>query len=128
MQLWKHLEERIPEFPLRLDDAAKRFLWKGIVNTLDIEFFVLPEPLPHIFNSKCDEPSKNEKDDKKPKNPLDEVLMGVILLILVFIMILFDLHWCHHHYHHCRRLPEMQITFHFGAVAAIMMCSLSSIF
>ena len=51
-QLWKHLEVRKPPFPLKLDAAAKQFLWKAIVDMSEVEFFVLEEPFSHVFAKK----------------------------------------------------------------------------
>lgn len=72
-ELWKHLEERRPPFPFKLDDRAKQFLWKAIVRTLDIEFFALAEPFPHIFGTKQGERTDNESAHHQAQNPLDQV-------------------------------------------------------
>ncbi|XP_020617741.1 general transcription factor 3C polypeptide 1-like isoform X2 [Orbicella faveolata] len=71
-ELWKHLEERRPPFPFKLDDRAKQFLWKAIARTLDIEFFALAEPFPHIFGTKQGERTDNESAHHQAQNPLDQ--------------------------------------------------------
>jgi len=56
-----------------LDDRAKQFLWKAIAKTLDIEFFALAEPFPHIFDTKQGERTDNESVHLQAQNPLDKV-------------------------------------------------------
>ncbi|XP_068737049.1 general transcription factor 3C polypeptide 1-like isoform X2 [Montipora capricornis] len=68
-QLWKHLEVRKPPFPLKLDAAAKQFLWKAIVDMSEVEFFVLEEPFSHVFSKKCND---MEAIEIRPKNPHDQ--------------------------------------------------------
>lgn len=73
-QLWKHLEERRPAFPLQLDDSTKQFLWKGITRIQDVDFFALSEPLnPLIFSSRQEQETKNENANSEGKSPLDQV-------------------------------------------------------
>ncbi|KAL9959948.1 hypothetical protein ACROYT_G033327 [Oculina patagonica] len=71
-ELWKHLEERRPPFPLRLDDGTKQFLWKAIIGIPDVEFFALTEPLSHIFGTEHGEGAKKESASHEPQNPLDK--------------------------------------------------------
>ena len=53
-----------------LDDLAKEFLWKGIVQTSGIRFFVVPKPFPHIFDAEYKEKAET---DLVLKEPLDKV-------------------------------------------------------
>ena len=71
-QLWKHLEERKPPFPLKLDSAAKEFIWKAIVDMPGVEFFVLDKPLPHVFGAKCND--ADEMQLMQSTNPVGQVL------------------------------------------------------
>lgn len=75
-ELWRHLEERRPPFPLKLDERAKQFLWKAIARTPDIEFFALTEPFQHIFGTKQGERTEKES----AQNPLDQVLTYLNIL------------------------------------------------
>ncbi|XP_044181643.1 general transcription factor 3C polypeptide 1-like isoform X7 [Acropora millepora] len=69
-QLWKHLEERKPPFPLKLDSAAKEFIWKAIVDMPGVEFFVLDKPLPHVFGAKCND--ADEMQLMRSTNPVGQ--------------------------------------------------------
>ncbi|XP_028268672.1 general transcription factor 3C polypeptide 1 [Parambassis ranga] len=41
--LWIRLENRQPEFPLKLDDYTKEFIWKSLVHNTDLNFYELPK-------------------------------------------------------------------------------------
>lgn len=56
-----------------MDNGAKQFLWKAIVRTPDVEFFVLAEPFPHIFGTKHREGTEKESANYQAQNPLDQV-------------------------------------------------------
>ncbi|EDO30330.1 predicted protein [Nematostella vectensis] len=66
VHLWDLLKQRTPTFPLALDDLSKEFLWRGIVESLDVEFFVLEHPLPHIFGGK--------EEDKSSATPFPHLI------------------------------------------------------
>lgn len=58
-KLWKNLEETSPPFPMKIDDDVKTYLWKGIVEVLDLKFYALEKPLPHIF-ANCEEENRKK--------------------------------------------------------------------
>jgi hypothetical protein len=48
--LWNRLTVRKPEFPLKLDDSCRNFLWTNIVAVNDaLSFYELPEPRPELM-------------------------------------------------------------------------------
>lgn len=40
--LWIRLENRLPAFPLKLDDCTKGFLWKSLASNGGLNFYQLP--------------------------------------------------------------------------------------
>uniref|UniRef100_A0A1A7X0R7 General transcription factor IIIC, polypeptide 1, alpha 220kDa n=1 Tax=Iconisemion striatum TaxID=60296 RepID=A0A1A7X0R7_9TELE len=40
--LWIRLEDRLPKFPLKLDDCTKEFIWGYLVSNVDLRFYELP--------------------------------------------------------------------------------------
>ena len=36
---------------MKIDDGIKSYLWTGIVESLDVKFYSLEAPLPHIFGN-----------------------------------------------------------------------------
>lgn len=59
-KLWQNLAQRKPPFPTKIDDGVKAYLWKGIVENLDVKFYALENPLPHLFNNNTEEDKTNE--------------------------------------------------------------------
>uniref|UniRef100_UPI003AAA6387 general transcription factor 3C polypeptide 1 n=1 Tax=Centroberyx gerrardi TaxID=166262 RepID=UPI003AAA6387 len=41
--LWIRLENRNPKFPLKLDTHTKEFIWRSLVNNIDLKFYELPQ-------------------------------------------------------------------------------------
>lgn len=40
--LWIRLEDRKPQFSLKLDDGTKELIWKSLINNTDLKFYQLP--------------------------------------------------------------------------------------
>lgn len=40
--LWIRLENRRPEFPLKLDECTKEFLWRSLLSNAELKFYELP--------------------------------------------------------------------------------------
>lgn len=40
--LWIRLDDRKPEFPLKLDECTKEYIWKSLVTNADFKFYELP--------------------------------------------------------------------------------------
>ncbi|XP_035993309.1 general transcription factor 3C polypeptide 1 [Fundulus heteroclitus] len=40
--LWIRLQDRKPEFPLKLDDYTKGFIWRSLASNVDLSFYQLP--------------------------------------------------------------------------------------
>ena len=57
---------------MKLDSAAKEFIWKAIVDMSGVEFFVLDKPLSHVFGAKCSD--ADEMQLMRSTNPVGQVL------------------------------------------------------
>uniref|UniRef100_A0A8C5CTH7 B-block binding subunit of TFIIIC domain-containing protein n=1 Tax=Gadus morhua TaxID=8049 RepID=A0A8C5CTH7_GADMO len=41
--LWIRLGSRTPSFPLKLDSCTKEFIWRSLINNVDLDFYELPK-------------------------------------------------------------------------------------
>ena len=64
---------------MKLDSAAKEFIWKAIVDMSGVEFFVLDKPLPHVSGAKCSD--ADEMQLMRSTNPVGQVLFVFFLFL-----------------------------------------------